>query len=326
MFLLNNWKRVKEVGLGDRRVLALLAVIVVAMSLANKGYSGYGLLAPAFTGLAFLALYLSARILGKRIFTPMIIGVVIAAVGVLIAQIMHPGKATGGLVFEQNYNIVVGYVLLGAALFIHRWRWILGTLAVLAMIASGSPEAVLPLAVVGIAVVWRKDYSWKLPVTLAVAAAAVIILFWTGYGQQLLQYPAAIATGEPTVTDAGGSWTALTYRWHIITLRIGELAPLGAGYSFNDRVDMSNTIHNTPFLMIYQLGYPGILAALAWLGVCVYGVVKTGWKYAWLLMIALSVFDNFTWTMMAPFFWAIAGVSTASTENDLIFRREYETI
>ncbi len=320
MYLVNNWKRIEEVGLGGR-VFCLLVIIVIAIGLANAGYEGVALIAPACTGLSFLALYLSARILGKRIFLPVVIGAVIASVGVLIAQIIHPGKATGGLVFEQNYNIVVGYVLLGAALFIHRWRWVAATLAVVAMIASGSPEAVLPLAVVGIAIIWRKDYGWRLPVTLGVAILAVAVLFWTGYGQQLLQYPAAIAAGEDTVNVAGGNWTAFTYRWHIITTRLGELTPLGAGYSFNDRIDMSNTIHNTPFLIIYQLGYPGIMAALAWLGLCVYGVAKTSWKYAWLLMIALSIFDNFTWTMMAPFFWALAGVSTVSVENDLIFRR-----
>ena len=68
------------------------------------------------------------------------------------------------------------------------------------------------------------------------------------------------------------------------------------------------------------MGFPGILAAIAWLWVSVWCLVKTRWKYAWLAILSLSVFDHFIWTQLAPVWWMVVGASTASSEPDLIFR------
>ena len=40
-----------------------------------------------------------------------------------------------------------------------------------------------------------------------------------------------------------------------------------------------------------------------------------------MLVLSLSVFDHFMWTQLAPWWWAIIGVSAAgSIESDLMFK------
>ena len=171
LFLLNNWQRVKEVGWGDRRIVGCLFFIVLAISASGAAYTGLqDRFAPMGMGLALFALYLCGRVLGKDMFLPMAVGAVIASLGVIAHQIVYPGVITGGFVFEDNYDIVVGYVLLGAALFIHRWQWTLAGLALVAILLTGSPEGLFALGVVGVAVLARKDWGKKLAIVLAPVA------------------------------------------------------------------------------------------------------------------------------------------------------------
>jgi len=77
-----------------------------------------------------------------------------------------------------------------------------------------------------------------------------------------------------------------------------------------------------PLIIVDQIGP---LAGLAWLWVTIACLVKTKWRYAFIAVIALSLFDHYIWTQAAPYWWVLVGVSTTSTiKSDLIFRREVE--
>jgi len=324
LFLLNNWHRVKEVGWGDRRVVGCLLFTVLAISASGAAYSGLqARFAPMGMGLALFALFLCGRVLGKDMFLPLAVGAVIASLGVIAHQAVHPGVMTGGFIFEDNYDIVVGYVLLGAALFIHRWQWILAGLALVAILLTGSPEGLFALGVVGIVVLLRQDWGKRLAVVLAPVAIIVVVGLVSGYGQQLYTYTSKVASGEATSPygDSGTPRGATEYRLQVIGDAMSNIKSLGEGYNLTN-FSRSPNVHNVPLVLVQQLGYPGILAGLAWLWVSIWCLVKTRWKYLFISILALSVFDHFVWTQLAPYFWAAVGVATApdNIKSDLLFK------
>jgi hypothetical protein len=271
-------------------------------------------------------------VLGKGIFFPLSIGVAIASLGIIIYQIMHPGVTTGGFVFERNFDIATGYILLGAALFIHRWRWILASLAVVALLPlSGAPEALFALGVIGLVVLIRKDWSKKILVPVAAVIIALVILASTGYASKLFSYignsiqltPVAnYVSPEGERTDM----STLAIRGQVILDAYHNFKPLGDGYNVTNFE--IKTVHNVPLIIVQQLGYPGIIAALAWLWICFYCLIKTRWKYAWALILILSILDHFIWSQLGPWTWTLIGVSTATPniKSDLIFRDTNEDI
>ncbi len=314
-YLRDNWG---EIDWGDRKVYFPLLIIAGAIALSGGTEDAIGgKIAPFFMGISMFSIYLVSRKLGKDIFIPLAIGAAIASLGVIISQVINPGVLTGGLVFEYNYDIVVGYVLLGAILFIKRYQWVLATLALVSMFLSGSPEGVFAVATLGVVVLWRQDWGIKLAVVAIPLVLFGVIYFSLGYGTELYSYTAHVATMKPTVA---GIQSALVYRYEVIRVALANIAPLGDGY--NVTAFYKGIVHNVPLIIVQQLGWPGILAGLAWVWVSFWCFFKTKWKYAWALVLALSVFDHYIWTQLAPLWWVIVGVSTSGgIENDLIFRK-----
>jgi len=151
LFLLHHWDRVKEAGWGDKRNVFGLAVIVAAISLSGLNYTEWqDKVAPMGMGVALFGLYATARVLGKELYLPLLVGALLAVLGVIVAALLRPGELTGGLVFERNYDIVVGYIVLGVLLFQHKWRWIAVSLALVGLFLSGSPEGVFPEQATGV--------------------------------------------------------------------------------------------------------------------------------------------------------------------------------
>ena len=326
-FLLNNWHRVQAIGWGDKRVVGCLFFIVLAISASGAAYTGLeARFAPMGMGLALFALYLCGRVLGKDMFLPLAVGAAIASLGVIAHQIVYPGRITGGFVFEDNYDIVVGYVLLGAALWIHKWQWLLAGLALVAILLTGSPEGLFALGVVGVAVLVRRDWGRRLAIVLAPVLVVVVVGLVSGYGQHLYDYARKVATGE-TASPYGDRGTPVTfnaieYRLQVIKDAMTHIQPLGEGYNLTD-FSRSPNVHNVPLVLVQQLGWPGILAGLAWLWVSAWCLVKTKWKYLFILIFALSLFDHFIFTQLNTVWWIAVGVSTApdNIKSDLLFRK-----
>ena len=320
IFAVYNWERLT---FGDKKVYIPLLIIVSAIGISGiTAESWIDKFVPLFMGLWLFTLYLAARILGKNLFIPLAVGAGIASFGVMIAGVFNPGKVTGGLIFEGNYDIVVGYVLLGAVLFVSKYQWQLASLALLAMVMSGSPEAVFATAIIGIAVLCRKDWGKKLVIAVAPVILVAVAFLWSGYGQQLYSYAGQVLNDEPTVNhvvDAPDSRTPIGYRIWVAKESIKDIQPLGYGYSITEFRE--KIVHNVPLIIMQQLGYAGIIAGMAWLFVIVYCLIKTKWKYAFITILALSVFDHYIWTQLAPYTWAIIGVATSSDiKSDLVFK------
>jgi hypothetical protein len=212
----------------------------------------------------------------------------------------------------------VGYILIAIALFTHKYRWILAGLSLLAMFLTASPEAVFVLPFIGIAILIRKDWSKKLLFVIIPVAILAIILLSTGYLQSVYKYSIDVAKDSPVLSQNADESYGMGQRIRIIREAAENFKPFGDGYSVTNF--QTKTVHNIPLIIIQQLGIPGIIAALAWLWISFYCLFKTKYKYVWIIIIALSVFDHYIWTQLTPWWWVAIGITTVNNGNDLIFR------
>jgi hypothetical protein len=180
-FLVYNWERVKEAGLGDKRVWIPLAVIVAGMGVSGavNGVGLQGKVSPLFMGMALFAVYLSARVLGESLFRILAPFVAIGSVSIIVAGLVNPGQYTGG--FITNYCAAAGYLIFGTLVYRGRWQFPLILLAGAALFMVGALEAVFIIGVLGLVVLARRDFSRR----LAIAGAVVLVLVgvWALLGQ-----------------------------------------------------------------------------------------------------------------------------------------------
>jgi len=313
--------RWKEITLGDKRVWIPLAVIVA--SIAGSGFVNpispeiTALFVPMLFGVCMFGVYLVARMLGKELFVPFAWAVVISSLGCIGYGIVLPGMQTGGILNPTNYDIATGLLVFGTVVAVFKRQWILVPIALVGLFFTGSPEAVFVVPVLGIIVLARRDWSRRLFIPLG--AVIVIVGIWMGLGHGLALYDYSVEKVNTVISapTEGEIDVALTGRWHVIKRAMSDIRPLGHRFAITEFT--TDTVHNVPLIITDQVGP---LAAVAWLWVTIFCLVKTRWKYAFAGVLALSLFDHFVWTQVAPWWWCLIGVSTTSDINsDLIFKK-----
>lgn len=323
--------------LGPKAIWIPMAVIVASMFARLIVDFSMHTFAGALFGVCLFAMYLASRILGKDILLAFIPFVIIQAVSCIGYAIAIPGQKIGGLITSPapalymgtaNYDIATGFLVFGSVVAIFSKQYLLVSLAVLAMFLTGSEEAVFVLAVMLIVILARRDWSKRMLYPVATLAVVLIICTPPGitqllYGQTLQKVvdisslwnqPVAASETVPVYDQVN---TALTNRLDYYKMAITTVTPLGHGYE--PGLAETHTVHNVPLLIIYQIGP---VAAVAWLWIMGYGLWKTRWKYAFTAILALSVFDHYIWTQLAPYWWVLVGVaSTSDIKNDYIFKK-----
>lgn len=323
----------KEITWGSKYLYIPMAVI--ALSIAGSGvakllaipagetahYIKFALATTMFGGYLF-GVYLTARILGKDLFVPFTWAVVIGALGCIGYGIAFPGDRTGGLISPLNYDIATGLLVFGTLVSVAYRQWWLIAIALVGLFFTGAEEALFCCAVVGVVVLIRRDFGRKMIVPV-VAIILVASICW-GFGiTQDLYYPATekVVAAKEAMTEEDAMVRgelldeATGYRW-LGHWSLSPIKPLGYGYNMTEFYE--GIPHNIVLIIIEQVG---ILAAIAWIFVSVYCIIKTKWKYAWIGILALGVFDHFLFTQVAPWWWLLVGVSTASAiKSDLIFK------
>lgn len=348
----------KELDWGNKRLAIPLLVIVGSMGLSGIYADRWqDKVAPLLMGLSLFALYLASRKLGKDIFLPLAVGAVIASLGVIAYGIIYPGVKTGGFVFEGNYDIVTGFLILGLVFSAIKYQWWLSALIVVALFFTGADEALFACTVLVIIILARRDWSRKLLLPVGALLLVVAIctplgitrqLYFPGiekvaYAKELAEEQLAIVevakkipepvkdiilskirtteiiAGTKRVTDKSEMAQKITNnRWKTYQWSLENIKPLGHGLNLTDFSRDEKMIHNVPLIIMYQVGPVG---AIAWLVIMGYCVVRTKWKYAFIAILALSVWDHFVWTQLAPVWWALVGVATVSeVKSDLIFK------
>lgn len=307
--------------LGPRWVWIPMLVIVTSMLLRLVVYHDIAELASLLMGVSLFGVYLSARTLGKAILKPMPYAVLVLAFSVMVfALTIDRGQDTGGLI--TNYQASAGYMILGFIVSPREWKDRLLLPVGVAIFLTGSLEAYVAIFVLGIVVLVRKDWSRRLWLSLAAVACLMAVWFLVGWGETLYKQPLGnikgvyeLITGEYTDLKQT-EFLATTGRWEIIEKAMGDIRLLGHGYNLTHL--HNNTVHNVPLVIVDQLG---VVAGLAWLVASVYLLVKTQWEYTWLTVMVLGIFDHYTWTQFAPWWWALAGVtSVAVVDNRYIFK------
>lgn len=348
-----------EIDLGSKWLWIPLVVIVLSM-IARPFYalvtwdSAWGMKvewAGAAYGMALFALYLASRKLGTEIFKPFIAGVIIASVSCVAFGVINLGVKTGGIVSVSNYDMATGLLVFGVIVSSLQSRWWLSAIAIVGLFFTGADEAIFAVVVLVLVVLVKRDWSRKLLLPVGALALTLIVCTSLGITQQLY-FPTAqkvaavkevveetevgkiidkvvpdiitdrIETYKPKIANDGSIseadlWLdkATSNRW-LTYWKLPEVKPLGYGYNINSFYP--GIIHNVPLIIVHQIG---IVGAVAWAFATGYLLFRTRWKYAWIGVLSLCVFDHFIWTQAAPWFWVLAGVSSAGNiKADYIFK------
>lgn len=330
----NDWKLFKE-NIGPKVIWIPLLIIVISgfarliVDPSMETLAGGGLLA------TFFALYVAARKLGIRILWAFLPFVFVEAVSCIIQGILDQGNRAGGILTSfrdathtANYDIATCWLVLGTALLLGFNKGIKLRFLVLVAVALyfvAAEEALFALAGLGIAAIIRKDISKKLVPILAVLAFCVIGGLFVGTTQDI--YDETMNKFDAAIADTSGEYgnqfdDATTGRIGVYKEAIKDTKPLGNGYEATNFT--THTVHNTPLIIYDQIGP---IAALAWLWIALYCFWKTSWKYVWIAVLTLSVWDHYIWTQAGPWFWVIVGLSLTIPIQDKVFiRRDNETI
>lgn len=337
LFLLrDHWR---EIDWGGKKITVPLLIIVASMGLSGfiNGDSVGDKFSPILMGISMFALYGVTRYLvtqgiSESIKTPIIAMVLLGAVIGIIVGVIAPGSQEGGLI--TNYCASVGFLILGGLLIPRRWLWIAFVPILLAVFLLGALEGLFILAVLAVTMLVRRDWGKRL--LLPVGVMVVLIGAWTllgntadTYRHTIKNFVALGSISESDTEEYGGLWgavdAALSGRWIVIKEAMCDIRVLGHGYVVTPapaEAGDRRPVHCTPLLVVDQVGP---LAGLAWLWVTVFCLVKTRWKYIWVAVLAMSVFDYYIWTQFAPYWWLLIGLSTATVaSNDYIFRRGHE--
>ncbi len=313
-------------------------------------------IAPLVFGVILFGGYITARILKEDMIAPFAFMVVIESVSCVWAGLTHAGIRTGGIVGPTNYDMASGFLILGVLFSLKRHQWWLTAVALVGLAFAGAEEAMVAGAVLTLALVIRRDWSKKILLPVGVGVVGVILLLTTNigtglydtaekrinelvimaqggendhgitrpFGEGSVEYPREFITVENEnefLIQYDYEWeetldNIFWWRWTQYKHAFNQFSWFGNGYTITEF--SLYTVHNVPFLIVDQVGP---FASLAWLFVVGYCLIKTRWKYAWLAVISLSLFDHYLWTQVAPWVWVLVGVSTVSQrKNDLIFK------
>ena len=206
-----------------------------------------------------------------------------------------------------------------------KWQWALIAVALIGLFFIGALESVFILGVLGITVLIRRDFSKHFIIAASVLVGLIGLWALLGYliplyeGNQNVAALFGLFNGDSTL-DASTITTLTSGRWPVIVRAMKNISFIGHGYSLSTAG--GQIVHNIPLIIVHQIGP---IAGIAWLFVTVYCAIKTKWKYAWIAVMAMCVWDHYLYTQFTPYWWCLVGISTASNiKSDLIFRRVNE--
>lgn len=318
-YIRDNWK---TLDLGDKRIYIPLLVIVASIGLSGfiNGETIGDKIVPLLIGVCFFSTYVVSRRLGVDIFRMLIPFVCLGAVISLIIGVLNPGISYGGMI--TNYCAAAGFLIFGALVNQGKWQWALILIALIGVFFIGALEGAFIIGIIGITVLIRRDYNKYLLMILSVliifafilAVNGALIPLYTGNNNLVVFYE--VVTGKsPINMETMNIMTS--HRWEVYVEAIDRFNFIGHGFSLD--LMKGRNIHNVPLNIMDQIG---ILGAIAWLGLSLYCAIKTKWHYAWIAILAMSVWDHYIWTQFGPLWFCLIGVSTASTiKTDLIFKK-----
>jgi hypothetical protein len=255
-----------------------------------------------------IALYLISRKMGREIVKVLIPFLIIEVACIVVMALINRGEIASG--FIGQYNRAVGFMVYIALLNQGRYQWILVGIATLAIILTGALEGLIIIAALGVVILIRKDWGKRLWVPLALITVFLLPALFMGDIKNL--YSPGV---EHLYMDNVEVNTFLNGRVIVYKEAIENISILGHGYV--NSLFNASTVHNVPLIVFDQLG---ILAGIAWIVITGYCLIKTKWKYLWIAIIVMGLFDHFVWTGLAPLYFVAVGLTTSESTNDYIFK------
>lgn len=349
------WDNRKKITLGSKFIwipLAIISLSITISSIWNRQPTILETLTPIVFGWVLFGLYLVARLLGDKLFKPFTYIVVLESISVVLYGLTHNWVKNGGIASPTNYDMATGLLIFGVVVGAYKHRWWLLAVALVGLFFTGADEAIFCVAILLLAVLIRRDWSKK--IWLPIGAIILTISLCTVFGiTQKLYYPTiqkiALASEAVENTPIGNVVDVVTpdvitnkleeiaednkevnvetaskseildvatgYRW-VSNWNLSPIKPFGYGYNINEFY--WGIPHNIVLIIIEQVG---ILAMLAWLFATGYCLIKTKWKYGFIMILAMGFFDHYIWTMVGCWYFVIVGMATTSMiKSDKIFK------
>ena len=298
--------------------LAIISFSIVITGAIEWSYHGLG---TALMGVSLFFIFVSCRGLGPDIFKVFTVAVLVECAIIVYQGIAHPGIRTGGMFGGDvmsfgNYAMAMRLLVFGflASTDIRRKkRWMLLVPISIALFFSGAEETLLIAIIMGIALCVRKDLNRYLIMVPIAITALIVITYPTGIPQQLYGKFADRIEAVGTNTYEGLNF-ASGHRLQTYKIVIENIRPFGHGYYVTEFGGIEKRVpHNVVLVIVEQVGP---LAALVWLWVTGYMVIKTKWKYLFIGIFAMSLIDHALWTQAAPWWWAAVGIASAHQPAD----------
>lgn len=319
--------KLRSIDFGPSKIYIPLLVIVASAFLRVIVDTHIETLMTGFFLLSMFLLYTAARKLGMKILTFVPYIIIAEVLSIIIMGLVVPGKracgivtsyVSGGTVSSGNYDIAAGWVVLGCVLLLtqphfsviyKRIAWF--SLVACAAYFLAAEELFLSVGVLVVAAIIRKDMPKKMIVPVVIFAC-LFAIGWDGGNAQNMYDRGQNRIVEFTEDMDYESTNALTTnRIESTKDALGRISILGHGYSPTDfHIGM---VHFVPLAVMDQLGP---LAALAWVFVTFYVLIKYTWKYALIAILALSIWDHYLFTQMIPFYFVILGLASTVVIND----------
>ena len=319
---------IRKLTLGSKWYWIPLAIIALSIVISEtiqyiQGNKEIGVFIGSCSFALFLfCIYLVARKVGQPIFVPFTYATIICSISCVVMTIATHGQNKGGLISPTNYDMASGLLIFGALVTAWQHRWWVSSIALIGLAFIAAPEAMFILGVLVVTMIIRRDWSKKilLPIGIMVFGVALLLVTNTGGIYDYTKY--LIENGIKSFSATGQERDnllniALGYRW-LTYWHLSPIQPFGYGYNVSQFYE--GIPHNIMLIIIEQVG---IIAAIAWLTLTLYAIIKTKWKYAFIGLLAMGVLDHYVWTQVAPYWWVTIGVASTTINNrpDYIFRQ-----
>lgn len=329
----------KRITLGSKYIYIPLLVIVFSMLLSNyirftNDNNITWFIGSSYLPFYFLFVYMACRVLGKEVFKPFGVAVIILALVVIYhALFIHYGERSGVLL--DNYNLATALLIIGSAFFAFKGQYYVALIGVIGSLFTGAPEGLVALACLIVVFIIKKAITKKVIIGACITVVILLIgIFPCKYTLLLNAQAVSLVSNSvfhkipefaipsleyqnPDMLRENEYKSDADYLLHgrvtTVTDKINELKPFyGSGYVLMPINWIDYPIYNIPLVVAQQTG---ILSALAWLFVTIYCLVKTKWVYAFVAIIGYALLDHQIYCQLGLWWWALIGVATSNEQS-----------
>jgi hypothetical protein len=317
------YKYKSRITFGSKWVVIPLLIILVSIIASHNWIA-------IFIAFYYFGIYLVARIFGKDMFTPFLWGIGIYAVYLIVCTILFYGVLNPSIV---NYHLGGELLVFGAIVCRVKKQWLLLTVVGIGLFFDASEIAWFAMILVLIVMIVRKDFDKKMfipiGVTIFVAVIGIFPFNYTKlyYGRALNSVSVAITNTEvvsnidlPPIRGSGFLNIITDDRYYIMQEQIPKFSILGTGYQmYPQNYTLNEPIHLVPLIIVQQVGYA---AAIAWLIVTIVVFRKTKYKYAFVAIFGICLFDHSIWTELACWWFMLLGIATLPNQTNDYFNKK----